>query len=465
MLIVDDSDLNADWIKTGTWDLPTDPAALEATFGPDWYATLSRLPAWRAAPPEVKAARPVTMVKFAPGLRPVLKHGDPSRPGYAQMHPTGAGSEYAEWGDHAERIRLAESRGPSADALKDAITSSDDRPDLDEMQAWILENQPDAVDVYIDNDYSFYQQRTKIEAMEPGEDRDSAANELLSQAAYNLSADDEDYWLRMMRDEQPSPLGDEDEARSLMNEVYGFTHEGKTPDGRSVTMTADVEGVEVGYGQVVVRGSITGGRGEHAGQFQRRFFVKDGELIVEHELLELEPEYRGSGFATEFNANAEDYYISRGFREIRVHAALENGGYTWARAGYDFTDGPRHELDGSRDNIKARIDRYIEAANAGQGSAGTVPRLSGAQQRSLLNIAERLDLDRDDPDFPTPFEVTEAGRTAGAQTWPGREIMVGSNWFGVKPLRPGPARRSATQQQQEADRQQIPGQLELGETT
>lgn len=89
MLIVDDSDLNADWIKTGTWDLPTDPAELEATFGPDWYATLSRLPAWRAAPPEVKAAGPVTVVKFAPGLRPVLKHGDPSRPGYAAMHPNG----------------------------------------------------------------------------------------------------------------------------------------------------------------------------------------------------------------------------------------------------------------------------------------------------------------------------------------------------------------------------------------
>lgn len=53
---LDGDDLSADWIKTGSWDLPTDPAALESLFGPDWYAILSALPVWLAAPPEVRNA-------------------------------------------------------------------------------------------------------------------------------------------------------------------------------------------------------------------------------------------------------------------------------------------------------------------------------------------------------------------------------------------------------------------------
>lgn len=33
----------------------------------------------------------MTVIAFAPGLRPVVKHGDPSRPGYAQQHPNSRG--------------------------------------------------------------------------------------------------------------------------------------------------------------------------------------------------------------------------------------------------------------------------------------------------------------------------------------------------------------------------------------
>jgi len=74
--IVDlDADIeDADWIKTLSWDLPTDPGELAQLFGPDWYSYLSSLPAWKAAPPEVRNANSV-LVKLAPGLRPVLKHG------------------------------------------------------------------------------------------------------------------------------------------------------------------------------------------------------------------------------------------------------------------------------------------------------------------------------------------------------------------------------------------------------
>jgi hypothetical protein len=53
---LDDGDLNADWIRTLTWDLPTDPADLAAMYGPDWAKTLSVLPCWAAAPASVRGA-------------------------------------------------------------------------------------------------------------------------------------------------------------------------------------------------------------------------------------------------------------------------------------------------------------------------------------------------------------------------------------------------------------------------
>jgi hypothetical protein len=68
---VDDSDMNADWIKTLAWDLPTDQVAMERQFGPDWRKKFERLPAWQAAPASL---RNPAVVKFAPGLTPVLKH-------------------------------------------------------------------------------------------------------------------------------------------------------------------------------------------------------------------------------------------------------------------------------------------------------------------------------------------------------------------------------------------------------
>lgn len=54
-IIIDNNDRNADWIKTLSWDLPTDPETLARMFGDDWYARLSRLPAWDAAPANLKA--------------------------------------------------------------------------------------------------------------------------------------------------------------------------------------------------------------------------------------------------------------------------------------------------------------------------------------------------------------------------------------------------------------------------
>jgi hypothetical protein len=51
-IILDDTNENADWIKTLSWDMSSDPMA----FTQEELEHLSTLPAWKAAPPEIKAA-------------------------------------------------------------------------------------------------------------------------------------------------------------------------------------------------------------------------------------------------------------------------------------------------------------------------------------------------------------------------------------------------------------------------
>lgn len=57
---LDDSDLNADWIKSRTWDLPTSLAGLLDAVGVDRLDHFLTLPAAKPMPEELKAE----VVKF-----------------------------------------------------------------------------------------------------------------------------------------------------------------------------------------------------------------------------------------------------------------------------------------------------------------------------------------------------------------------------------------------------------------
>lgn len=470
MLIIDDSDLNADWIKTGTWDLPTDPAELEALFGPDWYATLSRLPAWQAAPPQVKAAAPATLVKFAPGLRPVLKHGSPGDKGYAQMHPTGAGGAYAQWGDHAERIRQAESRGPSEEALRGMISDAT-IPEFsdEEVASWVEVSDPEVVDRMITQNDDLALRAEDIEGgdYETEFERQTAMDELRYEAALRLVEENGDYYPNLMRrskaeerDYQGDTLLDAD-ATDQFREVFDYTHEGVNAAGVPVTIEAQVKFAQQrgADGMIRVQGDLMV-NGVEGGKFVRDFSLdQEGRLVVSHEWLKIDAaEGRGTGFATEFNARAEDYYVSHGVDRIKVHAALENGGYTWAQAGFDFDP---QRISVNRKRIQDRIDGFVKQYDAGVDNAK--PR----DIKAMKAVSRRMDLSPWDEDFPTPSEIANLGRVAGAETWPGKTLLVGSDWFGEKPLRPGGRRISATERRliEEAAARvpepEIPGQKEF----
>lgn len=218
----------------------------------------------------------------------------------------------------------------------------------------------------------------------------------------------------------------EDEKQQLENgfkDVYNMKHTGEGKDGTEITISAEVQTVRMtSGGAVVVYGNLyddaTGGA---LGRFERKFTMGEfGVPEVEHVWFKIEDAgARGTGFGTRFIQQSEGYYISQGFSRITVHAGLEDGGYTWARAGFDwnYTDG---------DPFGSVVDKINYFRTDDQAIIGTI----GAWGSAMFYGDEDL--------VPTPMEIAMLGYTPGAETWPGREIMSGTHWYGEKPLPAAP---------------------------
>jgi GNAT superfamily N-acetyltransferase len=232
------------------------------------------------------------------------------------------------------------------------------------------------------------------------------------------------------------------------NEVYGTSHTGMTPDGREVTLQASVENVYRNQWDesIDIDGTIYDADGNWAGEFQRKFFRDEsGDMVVEHALLRIEDDYQGTGFSKVFNRTAENYYISHGVNKVDIHAALDVGGYAWAKQGFDWA--PK---GGATSNVKRQFDDVLSS-----------PSLPASVRRSGESLRTRLDLPTSDPDYPTPREVASWGYVQGASTWPGKQTLLGSDWYGQKSLTPSGPRQSTTQQEAAATVAEVPGQMTL----
>jgi hypothetical protein len=371
-----------------------------------------------------------------------------------KSHGRGGGGGDKGWGDRQKDIDAMASRGPDRGVLERGASGGMD---------------DDAVRDRVREDYG--------DVIEEGA-RDYVAQEMADEGWVDNS-DDPDYEEPLMgktyqeefdervaqRIEDDLDLyvidyGDEIRQADLdgldaeaFDEVYGVYHKGTTPDGRTVELQASVESVEVeryyGDNYTDVRGTIYTENGDYAGNFHRRFFMDDsGNLAVSHELLEISDEYQGTGFSKVFNKQAEDYYISHGITDVHVHAALSVGGFAWARQGFDWA-----RTGGATWRVKDGMDSVLDS--------GLLP---GSVERSGRALRARLDLPTSDRDYPTPREVASWGFVRGADTWPGKESMLGSDWYGIKELTPDGPRRSTTETQSGAttgSEPQIPGQQTL----
>ncbi len=214
-----------------------------------------------------------------------------------------------------------------------------------------------------------------------------------------------------------SDLADE-EAQRIRDEV------GRAVNGRYAGLDVEVTDVGgspdfLGADHVSVSVTIRDGDGNVVGSAQRVFYRdENGDLVAYHALLMLDPSVQGRGFATEFNGHMEEWYREQGVSRIQLDANIDVGGYSWAAHGYDF-----ESPSGAR-----RIERRLRSTADTYRANGNTTQADAAE--AILGRMQTAEFGS--PDYPTPYEISQVGRTDGADTWLGRDTMLGSYWTGVR---------------------------------
>ncbi|MFI9532619.1 hypothetical protein ACIG56_05195 [Nocardia fusca] len=164
-------------------------------------------------------------------------------------------------------------------------------------------------------------------------------------------------------------------------------------------------------------GVISDDRGIPVADLQRKVFTDaDDRIVVRNELIVVGSEQdRHQGISSVVNAGLEDIYRRNNVHRMEVRA-MKDGGYVWARAGYDFDRHPSR-LPSSISSLQHRIDTVSATATTGD-------------KEILARIRERLGRP-DDGDFPSPSELAAL---VGDDPGLGKTLMTGSTWHGVKLL-------------------------------
>jgi predicted GNAT family acetyltransferase len=189
-----------------------------------------------------------------------------------------------------------------------------------------------------------------------------------------------------------------------------------------------------------IHGTIHTEDGEKIGNFMRSFVKnEDGSISAHNVAVNVTEEHKGQGIAAALNKAAERAYKELGLKSVTVdtHGV---GGFGYARAGYDW----HHAIpfDMLYYVIKALLGRIMGQASLSNalgeygGRQGYMDILERQHDELLgrLEAFKRGEITRDDPELPTPFELSQIGYMPGLTSWPGKEGLIGSNWSGEKKL-------------------------------
>ncbi len=225
-------------------------------------------------------------------------------------------------------------------------------------------------------------------------------------------------------------------------------------------MRTEVSSVTVERNSVTVRLQIRHPEHGYAGRTNWSFDrERDGTLVARFHTLVVEKDLRGGGFATDLHEHLEGWFADSGVSHIEVHAAMDVGGYAWARAGYDWAPSEHHATGALSRLVRERnsLNEDISQLRAHLGGDHSVSvddvlsRHSGTDPRSTLDsLVHQRDgaddvLDRarrhsfGSEHYPTPYDVSQAGwngEHGRNASWAGKRAMLGSNWWGHKQIEP-----------------------------
>jgi GNAT superfamily N-acetyltransferase len=230
------------------------------------------------------------------------------------------------------------------------------------------------------------------------------------------------------------------EHTAAAEKIYGGTFGGIT--------VANITVKEAGRKHFQVEGDLLDADGRKVGKFNRGLHVdpEDGKLYAVHGDLEIDPNLQGQGFAQAFNANLIDWYRANGVDRVNLYANLDVGGYAWARAGYDWAEeeGPAtirkllHQGVAGNPDLQKKPHRSSDQPYRAARFRSIPAERLDEQRKLAQQMIERMEsLEFGDPDYPTPYEVSQLGRWEGAgkdDWWAGKAVMMGSGWEAVRPL-------------------------------
>ena len=75
-------------------------------------------------------------------------------------------------------------------------------------------------------------------------------------------------------------------------------------------------------------------RDDEALVFDRRFWKKQSEIFIDHNMCVLPREFQGKGILKKIFQKCLQQYFNIGLKKIYVYAGLEGGGHVWARHGF-----------------------------------------------------------------------------------------------------------------------------------
>lgn len=190
-------------------------------------------------------------------------------------------------------------------------------------------------------------------------------------------------------------------------------------------MRVEITGVErttqesEGFESLYVYGTINAPDGEEIGELARTItYDDDGRLKVHNDLLQINEDWRGKGFASNFYGATESWFRRAGVEYIDIMASLEDGAYTWGKSGFTWDPahvGPNSWFIGS---IRQSMREHAEKLNA--------------HDKARLLALERRMYSDDLDSWPHPRTISMFTDSDGNEL--GRSIMHYQDWYGIKPL-------------------------------
>lgn len=192
-------------------------------------------------------------------------------------------------------------------------------------------------------------------------------------------------------------------------------------------------------------GAIMARDGRTIGSFSRTFRRDENGKFVElhNGYLSINDSDQGQGIATDLYRRQENWAIAEGVEKVTIDANIDIGGYAWARAGFDYA---------STQAAITHIQRLRDRALRKYGGEGESYKFFQQRLRDYTS-------DRETNPLPTPYEISRLGYREGMRTWPGKELMLGTDWSAVKKLVPTPPPSPAPQRDIFAAPQRNAGQF------